>query len=86
MAQNIGKRRIVEGALEGGVVFRPQYPNLFAAFWCENEYRLCLFWSGIWYGFWQNYGSVWTYLSFQFQMTTGKKEKYENSKWILRNL
>ena len=50
-AQNIGKRRIVEGALEGGVVFRPQYPNLFAAFWCENEYRLCLFWSGIWYGF-----------------------------------
>ena len=51
MAQNIGKRRIVEGALEGGVVFRPQYPNLFAAFWCENEYRLCLFWSGIWYGF-----------------------------------
>ena len=25
-------------------------------------------------------------ISFQFQMTTGKKEKYENSKWILRNL
>ena len=25
-------------------------------------------------------GSVWTYLSFQFQMS--KKEKYANSKWI----
>ena len=23
----------------------------FAAFWSENEYRLCLFWSGIGYGF-----------------------------------
>ena len=27
-----------------------------------------------------NYGSVWTYLSFQFQMK--KKERYVNSKWI----
>ena len=32
MAQNIGKRRIVEGALKGGVAFRPQSPNLFAFF------------------------------------------------------
>ena len=31
------------------------------------------FWSGIGYGFWGNYGSVWTYLSFQFQMY--KKER-----------
>ena len=35
------------------------------AFWSENGYRLCL--SGI-PGFRGNYGSVWTYLSFQFQI------------------
>ena len=33
----------------------------------------CPFWSGIGYGFRGNYGSVWTYLSFQFQMS--KKER-----------
>ena len=38
------------------------------------------------YGFRGNYGSVWTYLSFQFQITIRKKEKYANSKWILTNL
>ena len=33
----------------------------------------CPFWSGIGYGFRGNYGSVWTYLSFRFQMS--KKER-----------
>ena len=32
-----------------------------------------------------NYGSVWTYLSFHSKWVR-KKEKYANSKWILRNL
>ena len=32
------------------------------------------FWSGIGYGFWGNYGSVWTYLSFQFQMYTKERD------------
>ena len=32
-----------------------------------------------------NYESVWTYLSFHSKWVT-KKEKYANSKWILRNL
>ena len=38
-------------------------------------------------GFWfsRELRSVWTYLSFQFQMRR-KKEKYANLKWILRNL
>ena len=43
-------------------------------------YKLCPFWSGIGYGFRGNYGSVYTYLSFQFQMS--KIEKYANSKGI----
>ena len=38
----------------------------------ENGYTLFPFWSGIGYGFQGNYGSVWTYLPFQFQMI--KKE------------
>ena len=33
----------------------------------KKVYRLCQFCSGIGYGFWGNYGSVWTYLLFQFQ-------------------
>ena len=41
-----------------------------------------VFWSGIGYGFWGNYGSVWTYLSFQFQMY--KKERDINMQ--IRNL
>ena len=68
------------------------------AFWSENGYRLCL--SGI-HGFRGNYGSLWTYLSFQFQIACENvhfssvwrrfkrlrnKEKYANSKWILTNL
>ena len=37
----------------------------------------------IWYGFRGNYWIVWTYLSFQFQMSK-KERKYVNSKWIWR--
>ena len=28
----------------------------FVPFWSENGYTLCLYWSGIWYGFRGNYG------------------------------
>ena len=42
--------------------------------WSENGYTLCPFWSGIGYGFRGNYGSVWTYLSFQFQMSEEERE------------
>ena len=64
-----------------------RYPKgrVFAPFWSENEYTFCPLWSGIGYGFLGNYGSVWTYLSFQFQMSK-KEREYANSKWILRNL
>ena len=48
-----------------GIVFSP--------FWSENEYRLCPFLSEIGYGFRENYGNVWMYLSFQFQ--SNKKER-----------
>ena len=44
----------------------------FGAFLVWDGYTLCPFWSGIGYGFRGNYGSVWKYLSFQFQMS--KKE------------
>ena len=53
--------------------------------WSEKGYRLCPFWSGIGYGFLGNYGIVWTYSSFQYQMWK-KKEKYANSKRLLRKL
>ena len=53
--------------------------RVFAPFWSQNGYTLCPLRSGIGYGFPENYGSVWTYLSFQFQMS--KKER-EISKWI----
>ena len=46
----------------------------FASFWSENGYTLCPFWSGIGYGFRGNYGSVWTFLSFQFQMSKKERE------------
>ena len=45
----------------------------FAPFWSENGYSLCPFWSGIGYGFLGNFGSVWTYLSFQLQMSKKRK-------------
>ena len=42
--------------------------RVFAPVWSENGYTLCPFWSGIGYGFWRNFCSVWTYLSLQFQL------------------
>ena len=41
-----------------------------------GQKTLCLFWSGIGYGFRGNYGSVheWTYLSFQFQTNENEIE------------
>ena len=63
------------GGGEGGspslshMVFPPQRVWFLGLFWAENGYRLCPFWCGIGqYGFRGNYGSVWTYLSFQFEM------------------
>ena len=44
------------------------YIMVFVPFRSENGCRFCSFWSGIGYAFRGNYGSVWTYLSFQFQM------------------
>ena len=43
-------------------------------FWYENGYRVCSFWSGIGYGFQENYGNVRTYLLFQFQMSKKERE------------
>ena len=48
-----------------------------APFWSENGSTLCPFWSGIGYGFQGNYRSVWTYLSFQFQMSKKERETWE---------
>ena len=48
--------------------------RVFTPFWCENVNTLCSFWSGIGYGFRGNYGSVWTFLSFQFQMSKKERE------------
>ena len=44
--------------------------RVFAPFWSEIGYRLCLFWSEFGYGF---RGNAWTCMSFQFQMN--KKER-----------
>ena len=51
---------------------------VFAPFCSENRYRLYPFWSGVGHGFRGNHGSVWRYLSFQFQMS-------KNSKWIKKS-
>ena len=45
----------------------PQTGLVFAPFWSENGYRFRPFCSGIGYDSRGNYGSVWMYLSFQFQ-------------------
>ena len=43
-------------------------------------------WSGIEYGFWGNYGIVWTSLSFQFQMSAKKERKiWEFEEMDLKN-
>ena len=48
--------------------------RVFTPFWCENVNTLCSFWSGIGLSFRGNYGSVWTFLSFQFQMSKKERE------------
>ena len=48
--------------------------RVFAPFWSENGYTLCPFWSGIGLGFRGNYGSVGTFLSFQFQLSKKERE------------
>ena len=58
--------------------------RVFAPFWSKNGYTLCPFWSGIGYGFWGNYGIVWTSLSFQFQMST-KERKISEFEMDLKN-
>ena len=54
----------------------PDEQNLYP-FSDQNGYRLCPFWSGIGYGFRGNYGSVWTYVWFQLQMTKNEREIQE---------
>ena len=52
----------------------------------ENGYlTLCPFWSGIGYGFWGNYGSVWKINRFNSKWVR-KEKKYANSKWIWRTV
>ena len=63
-----GWRRVLPYISHIGMCPPPPKGMVCAPFWSENGYRLCPFWSGIGYGFRGNYGNVWTYLSFQFQM------------------
>ena len=58
----------------------PHIRRVNAPLWSENGYRLCLFWSGIGYGFRGNYGRVWTH-RFNSKRVR-KKEKYANLKLI----
>ena len=52
----------------------PQRLGFLRTFWSEKGYRLCLFWSGIGYAFEGNYGSLRTYLLFQFQVSKKERE------------
>ena len=65
----------VGGGGEGTFLYLPYryVPPHFTPFLSERGYRLCLFWSGIGYGFRAN---AWPYMSFQFQMN--KKERVIN--------
>ena len=57
---------------------------VFAPFWSEKGYRLCLFWSEFGYGF---RGNTWTYLSFlswSFQFQMNKKELKGKSNMRIR--
>ena len=50
--------------------------------WILDGYTFCPFWSGIGYGFRGNYGSVWTYLSFRFQMNEKERNiRIWNTPW-----
>ena len=64
-------------------VYRP-VGSCFAPFWSENGYTLCPLCSGIGYAFRGNYKSVWTYLSFQFQMI--KIDSYGLFSWLCINI
>ena len=55
----------------------PQRVGVFGPFWSENGYTFCPFWSGMRYVFRGNYGSVWTYVSVQFQMNKNELEIFE---------
>ena len=57
--------------------------RVFAQFWSQNGYKLCPFWSGIGYGFWENYGSVRTYFLFQFQMSTKERAMRIRNSFLL---
>ena len=48
--------------------------------WILDGYTFCPFRSVIGYGFWGNYGNVWTYLSFPFQMNKKEREIFEFEK------
>ena len=58
---------------------------VFAPFWSENGLRLCPFWSGIGIVFKETTGLYESIYRFNAKWIR-KKEKYANSKWILRNL
>ena len=47
---------------------------VFAPFWSETGIDFANFWSWIGYGFRGNYRSVWTYLSFRFQIRKKERE------------
>ena len=55
--------------------------RVFAPFWSENGYTLCLFWCGIGYGFWGPTGVYERIYRFNSKWVR-KKEKYANSIWI----
>ena len=48
--------------------------RVFAPLWSENGYTLCPIRCGVAYGLRRKYGSVWTYLSFQFQISKKERE------------
>ena len=64
--------RLAGGAGRGGgdthfIYVPPTGQGFCAVLVWKKVYRLCQFCSGIGYGFLGNFGSVWTYLFFQFQ-------------------
>ena len=69
------------------ILLPPKNPGienfLGGAFWSKNGYRLCL--SGI-HGLRGNYGSVWTYLSFQFQIAKRPQRRRPRRNGCFRRL
>ena len=66
--------KVGKSALGSRLVCAAPSGRVFAPFWSENGNTLCPFWSGFGYGFWGATRSVWTHLSFQFQMSKKKRE------------